>query len=154
MATTIVRRIDIDKYAVLNKISYFGNSDSTTFSGTVDISRAEYPNYNNYTQLVVNDSANNQYYLDRSIEMNKKYRYRLFIDDPSLEQQDLSGTWITHIVSYKPLIYNTNVTYNYSNNFFNITWDAIETNKFYDNYTLKNYQIYICKKSINNDLIY
>ena len=26
----------------------------------------------------------NQYYIDRNIEMNKQYRYRLFIDDPRL----------------------------------------------------------------------
>ena len=34
------------------------------------------------------------------------------------------------MTSYKPLIYNTNVTYNYSNNSFNITWDAIDTSNF------------------------
>ena len=60
---------------------------------------------------------------------------------------------ITHIVSYKPIIYNTNVSYNYSNNSFNITWDALDTSNFATGYILKNYQIYICKKSINNNLI-
>ena len=27
-------------------------------------------------------------------------------------------------------MYNTNVTYNYSNNSFNITWDALDTSNF------------------------
>ena len=39
-------------------------------------------------------------------------------------------------------------------NSFNINWDAYRNQKLLiPFYTLKNYQIYICKKSINNDLI-
>lgn len=152
-----VRLIDIEEYAVLNKIEWFDfepqQQTASEFNGTIDISRSEYPNYNNYTQLVTSTNLNDNFYLDKNIEMNKQYRYSFFVNDNSEAGQNISGFWIKNTTSYKPFINNTNVIYNYSTNSFNVTWDAIDTSYFYTNYTLKNYQIYICKKSINNDLI-
>ena len=145
-----VRLIDIEEYAVLNKIEWFDfepqEEAASVFNGTVDISRSEYPNYNNYLELDTNISLNDNFYLDKNIEMNKQYRYSLFVKDNSVAGQKINGSWIKSTTSYKPFINNTNVIYNYSNNSFNITWDALDTSNFYTNYTLKNYQIYICKK--------
>ncbi len=163
-----VRIVNITAEPVLNKIEWFDlpgieSQNINYWDGTVDISRSVYPNINTYTQIATNHSlgifGNSEEmnpYIDRSIEMNKHYTYRLYVNHGQFNQfnpADISGIWQGSITSYNPIIYNTNVTYNYSNNSFNITWDALDTSNFATNYTLKNYQIYICKKSINNDLI-
>ena len=148
-----VRLIDIEEYAVLNKIEWFDfepqQQTASEFNGTIDISRSEYPNYNNYTQLVTSTNLNDNFYLDKNIEMNKQYRYSFFVNDNSEAGQNISGFWIKNTTSYKPFINNTNVIYNYSTNSFNVTWDAIDTSYFYTNYTLKNYQIYSNEVSAN-----
>lgn len=154
-----IRRVAFDKYAVSNKIVWFDTfldeeHPDAPFGGTVDISRAEYPNYDNYTQIVSGYSANNKYYIDRNIAMNTQYKYRVFVDDLQLVQEDLSGTWISHLTSYKPLINNTRVGYDYKNNILTVMWDFIGNDDFEPNtVAVKNYKVYICKKNINNDLI-
>jgi len=162
-----VRIINITTEPLLNKIEWFDlpgtdPNNINYWSGTVDISRSVYPNTNTYTQLItgwslgIPGTIDMRPYIDRDIEMNKQYTYRLDVNHGQFNQfnpADISGNWETSVTSYNPRINNTNVTYNYSNNSFNITWDALDTSNFATNYTLKNYQIYICKKSINNDLI-
>ena len=70
--------------------------------------------------------------------MNKQYTYRLDVNHfPRVVLQIYLKIGLI-MTSYKPIIYNTNVSYNYSNNSFNITWDALDTSNFATGYILKN----------------
>ena len=158
-----VRRIDISKFALVNKIEWYDSPDidvqtSLDFFGTVDISRSVVPDTDTYTQVAFSMPLNQKIFLDQDIDMNKRYTYRLSITHTESSPPEVSGDWKTSITSYNPKINNTNVTYTYTNNSFNITWNALNTEDFFSIYGLtpfavKNYQIFICKKSINNDLI-
>ena len=146
--------VKTERFGLMNKLIW------DNLAAVVEIERS-IVSYNNNLQSINNytDISNNLptsgNFEDYNIEMRKTYKYVLKIGQP-VQDDDGNITqdkWSVFIHSYPGFIFNTNVTYSYNTNSFNISWNEVDTSEIITNKFNIKYQIRVCAKSNNDNLI-
>lgn len=154
-----VQNINAQGKALANIINWNPNNTlNFPSAATVDISKSILNSDNrfgDYTSISENLSLSNNFFIDYNIDMYKKYKYSSRFNetdsngDPSIIEK------IIFIDSFSEQVSNCKAEYNYSTNSININWEHIKSktnNTILSNSTLT-YNIWVCFKSNNNNLI-
>ena len=157
----VVGNINAEGKALANIIDWNPNQNLIFSStATVDISRSILGSDNifgDYTTLSQNLSLSNNSFTDYNIDMFKKYKYKAKFDYDTTDEDGnpVIANKLIFIDSFSEKISNCQAEYNYSTNSININWEHIKSktnNTILSNSTLT-YNIWVCFKSNNNNLI-
>ena len=143
-----------ETFGLMNKLIWSNFDDIVEIERSIVSHTNNLQSINNYTDIANNQPITGNFE-DYNIEMRKTYKYALKIGQPVEDENGVitQDKWHIFIHSYPGFIFNTNVTYSYNNNSFNISWNALDTSIILtDKFNIK-YQLRICLKSNNDNLI-
>tara|TARA_B100000963_G_scaffold278699_1_gene247120 strand:- start:17077 stop:18522 length:1446 start_codon:yes stop_codon:yes gene_type:complete len=146
--------VKTERFGLMNKLIWSNLEDVVEIERSIVSYTNNLQSINNYTDIT-NNLPTTGNYEDFNIEMRKTYKYVLKIGNPVEDENGVitQDKWNVFIHSYPGFIFNTNVTYSYNNNSFDISWNALDTSEIItDKFDIK-YQLRICLKSNNDNLI-
>lgn len=159
--TDSVQNINGEAKALANIINWNPNNTlNFPSAATVDISRSILGSNNrfgDYTTLSQNVALSNNSFTDYNIDMDKNYRYKVRFDYDTTDE-DGNPSILNRLIFIDSFFENVNnciASYNYSTNSIIINWEHIKskTNNTILSNSILTYNIWVCFKSNNNNLI-